>query len=84
MVPVQFVSVDDLRAWKLRLNEALSIILHELRQMLKQAMLKASEGTRKQLLLHQFASGLPINISKQLRAMGALDNLDIVLEGNYS
>ena len=80
MAPVQFVSLDDFRVRKLRPNEALSVFLHELRQMLKQAMPEASEGTRKQLLLHQFVSGLPVNISKQLRATGALDNLDVVVE----
>ena len=80
MAPVQFVSLDDLGARKLRPNEALSVFLHELRQMLKQAMPEAGEGTRKQLLLHQFVSGLPVNISKQLRATGALDDLDIVVE----
>ena len=80
MAPVQFVSLDNFRARKLQPNEALSVFLHEFRQMLKQAMPEAGEGTRKQLLLHQFVSGLPINISKQLRAMGALDDLDVVLE----
>ena len=48
--------------------------------MLKQAMPGASEDTRKQLLLHQFVSGLPISISKQLRAMGELNDLDAVTE----
>ena len=38
MVPAQFVSLDDFRARKLRPNKALSVFLHELRQMLKQAM----------------------------------------------
>ena len=80
MAPVQFVLLDDFRARKLRPNKALSVFLHELRQMLKQAMPEAGEGTRKQLLLHQFVSGLPVNISKQLRAMGALDDLDVVVE----
>ena len=38
MAPVQFVSLDDFRARKLRPNKALSVFLHELRQILKQAM----------------------------------------------
>ena len=80
MVPVQFVSLDDFRARKLQPNEALSAFLHDLRQMLKQAMPGASEDTRKQLLLHQFISGLPISISKQLRATGELNDLDAVTE----
>ena len=39
-------------------------------------MPEAGEATQKQLLLHKFVSGLPVNINKQLRATGALDNLD--------
>ena len=66
MAPVQFVSLDDFRARKLQPNKAMSVFLHKLRQMLKQAMPEAGEGTRKQLLLHQFVNGLPVNISKQL------------------
>ena len=80
MAPVRFVSLDDFRARKLRPNEALSVFLHELRQLLKQAMPEASEDTRKQLLLHQFVSGLPVSISKQLRATGAVNDLDEVME----
>ena len=63
MAPVQFVSLDDFRARKLQTNKALSVFLHKLRQMLKQAIPEASEGTRKQLLLYQFVNGLPVNIS---------------------
>ena len=80
MASVQFVSLDDYRAQKLTPNKVLSVFLHELRQMLKQAMREASEGTRKQLLLHQFVSGLPVNISRQLRATVALNNLDVVVK----
>ena len=48
--------------------------------MLKQAMPGASEDTQKQLLIHQFVSGLPVSISKQLRATGELNDLDAVTE----
>ena len=58
MAPVRFVSLDDFCARKLRPNEALPVFFHELRQLLKQAMPEASEDTRKQLILHQFVSGL--------------------------
>lgn len=80
MVPVCFVSLDDFRARKLRPNEALPVFFHELRQLLKQAMPEASEDTRKQLILHQFVSGLPANISKQLRATGEVNDVDAVME----
>jgi len=34
------------------------------------------EGTRKQLLRHQFLAGLPATVSKQLCATGEIDDLD--------
>ena len=80
MAPVRFVSLDDFRARKLRPNEALPVFLHELRQLLKQAVPEASDDTRKQLLLHQFVSGLPASISKQLRATGEVNDLDVIME----
>ena len=80
MAPIRFVSLDDFRARKLLPNEALHVFLHELRQLLKQAIPEASDDTRKQLLLHQFVSGLPASISKQLRATGEVNDLDVVME----
>ena len=41
MAPVRFVSLDDFRARKLLPNEALHVFLHELRQLLKQAIPEA-------------------------------------------
>ena len=38
MAPVQFALLDNFTARKLRPNEALSVFLHELRQILKQAI----------------------------------------------
>ena len=43
MPPVRLVSLDDFHAHKLRLNEALPLFYHELRQLVKQAMPEASE-----------------------------------------
>ena len=54
-----FIFLDDFHARKLSPNEILPVFFHELRQLLKQAMPEASEDTRKQLILHQFVSGLP-------------------------
>ena len=74
------MSLDDFRARKLLPNEVLHVFLHELRQLLKLVMPEASDDTRKQLLLHQFVSGLPVSISKQLRATGEVNDLDVVME----
>ena len=40
----------------------------------------ANEDTWKQLILHQFVSGLLANISKQLRATGEVNDMDAVME----
>ena len=80
MAPVRFFSLDDFRTCKPCPNEALPVFYHELRQLVKQAMPEASEDTRKQLILHQFVSGLPTNLRKQLRATGEVNDVDAVME----
>ena len=47
---------------------------------MKQAIPEASEDIWKQLILYLFVSGLPANISKQLRATGEVNNVDAVME----
>lgn len=51
-----------------------------LKHLLNQAMPEAAAASRRQLLLHQFLSGLPIYISKQLLSAGQFSDLDKVLE----
>ena len=80
MAPVRFVSLDDFCARRLNLGESLPVFLHELKQLSKKAMPDADVATRNQLLLHQFVSGLPAHIGKQLRATGEVSDLDRVLE----
>ena len=80
MVPVRFVSLDEFRAWRLNPDESLLVLLHKLKQLSKKAMPDADAVMHTQLLLHQFVSGLPVHIGKQLRAMGDVSNLDRVLE----
>lgn len=43
-------------------------------------MPNAEEGTWKQLLCHQFLTGLPAAVSKQLRATGEIDDLDKMVD----
>ena len=59
-------------------KRGLLVSLHDLKQLLKQAIPEADTGMRNQLLLHQVINGLPNHISKQLRATGA--DLDRVME----
>ena len=80
MAPVRFVSLDEFRARRLNPGESLPVFLHELKQLSKKAMPDADAATRTQLLLHQFVSGLPVHIGKQLRATGDVSDLDRVLE----
>ena len=37
-------------------------------------------ATRKQLLLHQFLTGIPVEVSKQLRAVGEIEDLDRIIQ----
>ena len=36
--------------------------------------------TQKQLLLHQFLTGIPVDVSKQLRAIGEIKDLDRLIQ----
>ena len=40
----------------------------------------ADVQTRKQLLIHQFLTGIPVEVSKHLRAAGEIDNLDRLMQ----
>ena len=80
MAPVKFVSLGDFHARRLCPGESLSVFLHELKRLLDQAMPEAESATRTQLVLHQFITGLPVHVSKQLRATGEVSDLDKVLE----
>ena len=74
------MSLEDFHIRWLRPGESLSVFLHELKQLLDQAMPEAEAATRTQLVLHQFITGLPVHFSKQLRASGEVSNLHKVLE----
>ena len=80
MKPMQFVSLDDFWVQRLNPGESLPMFLHELKQLSKKVMPDAETATRNQLLLHQFISGLPAHIIKQLQATGEVRDLDRVLE----
>ena len=77
---MSFVSLDDFHARRLRPAESLPVFVHSLKRLLGQAMPDVEEGTRKQLLRHQFLAGLPAAISKQLRATGEIDDLEKMVD----
>ena len=78
--PMSFISLDDFHKHVLRPEEPLSLYVHELKQLLTQAMLGISAETSEQLLLHQFLTGLPCKVSKQLCATGATTTLKTAVE----
>ena len=80
MMPMNFVSLDDFHRRKLRLNEAITLYAHELRKLLTRAIPDMTTASREPLLLHQFLSGIPEPISRQLRASGEITTLDKAIE----
>jgi len=80
LAPMKFTSLDEFHARKLHPGESLSVFLHMLKRILTQAMPESDAATRQQLLRHQFLSGLPSTVSKQLRAAGTVDDLDAIVQ----
>ena len=74
------MSLEEFHTRKILPRESLSVFVHQLKRLLHQAMPTVNAGTQMQLLLHQFVTGLPSRVSKQLRAVGEINNLDKVLE----
>ena len=60
--------------------QSLSVFVHELKRLLDQAIPEIDAATRKQLLLHQFLTGIPVEVSKQLRAVGEIEDLDRIIQ----
>ena len=56
--------LDEFHSRKLRPEEPLSLFVHELKQLLEQAMPGIDPATSKQLLLHQFIAGLPTEVRR--------------------
>ena len=65
MGPLRFVSLDDFQGQWLRPGELLSVIVHDLKQLLEQAVPDTQGTTRDQLLRHQFLTGLPTQVSNR-------------------
>ena len=62
-VPISFVLLDDFNARRLRPEESLPVFVRSLKRLLGKAMPDVEDGTRKQLLRHQFLVGLPAAVS---------------------
>ena len=80
MAPTEFVSLEEFHSRKMRPGEAIAPYLYDLKRLLQQAMPELEANASKSLLLHQFLSGLPASISRQLRATGDTKELDAVVQ----
>ena len=80
LMPIGFTLLDKFHTRRLLPGESLSLFSHELKKLLEHAMLEIDQKTRDQLLLHQFVAGLPMQVSKQLRAVGATTELKLTIQ----
>jgi len=80
MGPVRFVSMDDFHHRRLLPGESLSVFCHELKRLIDRAMPAADVATRQQLVIHQFLTGLPLEVSKRLRAAGEINDLGQLMQ----
>ena len=75
--------IEQFRQRKLNPGEALSLFLHNLKQLLDLAMPKLDAGAKEQLI-SAFLAGLPGTVSKQLKAAGNTTKLQtILIERSY-
>ena len=68
-----FVSLEDFHQRNLRPSEPVSVFVHDLKGLLDWAMPKVEKVVRDKLLLHQFLTGLPDAVSRQIRATGKFE-----------
>ena len=78
---MRFVSLEELHSPspRLRPGEAISVFAHNLKKLLDMAIPGMNKEARDHLLLHQFMSGLPEPIMKQLRASGEVKTLEAAI-----
>ena len=79
IMPMGFVSLEEFHRRRLRPGEAISVYAHDLKKLLDMAIPGMNKEARDPLLLHQFVSGLPEPIMKQLRASGEVTTLEAAI-----
>ena len=80
IMPMAFTSLEEFHHRKLHPGESLSVYVHNLKVLIERAMPGIDATSRGQLLLHQFLAGIPLQVSRQLRAMGDTTDLQRVVE----
>ena len=82
IMPFEFINLDDFHKRKLQPGESLSLFVYQLKRLLDHSMPCMDAAAREQLLLHQFLSGLPMSVSKQVRAAGETKLLMLPLKAH--
>ena len=72
--------MDDFHQRQLLPGKSLSMFVHKLKRLLDQTIPGIDAAKLKQLLLHQFLIGIPVDVSKQLRAVGEIKYLDRLIQ----
>ena len=80
MAPLPFTALEEFHARNLRPGEPLPLFTQDLKRLLKSAVPGLDVNAREQMLIHQFLTGLPTDISRQLRATGEAKELMKVVE----
>ena len=74
------MSLDGFHKRRLYPSEPISVYVHEMKKLLRQAMPELVGGPRNQLLLHQFLSGIPEDINKPIRTASEVKSLEQAVE----
>ena len=80
LMPIAFTLLDKFHARKLLPGESLTVFSHDLRKLIVRVMPEIDSKARDQLLLHQFIAGLPLKVSRELRAAGETKELGVTLQ----
>ena len=80
LLQTTFTALEKFNGRLMLPSEKLPLFLHDLKRLLDQAMPGLTNKAREQLLLHQFLTGLPSAISKQLCSLGDKKAPDMTVE----
>ena len=80
LLPPAFSALDRFNRRFMLPGETLNLYVHELKRLLQQAMPDLQGAAKEQLLLHQFLTGLPPAVSRQLRSTGETTELEATVQ----
>ena len=80
LLPPTFTALEKFNGRSMLPGGTLPLFIHDLKQLLDQAIPDLPNEAKEQLLLHQFLAGIPSAISKQLHSAGNTRALDTTVE----